>query len=366
MKPSKVTLLLLIFGSLLLLSGFAKTSAHGLEGLIRFPSGAFTNRVQLDAYSLKVNSGQQITEFPLPKKLVSGSGMSSETLPFRTVVLKWFRHAQRKDNFYSKVIPADPKATKAPALELEITQKNDGASQKVWLWQGEVNYSVAQMGPALFALGKVKQGNPGPWVEFQKEGEKITALSKSESGETHKHSFDLKSFPQDLDPRWQLGTQIRLLQWVPQATHRTEYLEAVGKEFGPAIQLELGGGNQNIWLESESPKQVQSKGKVFEFLLTTQIHTLPFSLQLGPSQDQRKALLMIKDGEAISQAVPVSLTESFEIREHRFKRISDSAFQVWTDPGNFLKTLGAIVLLLGILLYVQTVVKAWKPIPTRS
>jgi len=358
-------------GILLLLVGAWVTQRWGVDGMLRVEEGDTQSQVEIDEPQILIQqaSGTQIIPFPwrppgVPvPPLELGGGLRVE------------RFLSRADPVFSFEDSSLDQA--AAAVQLKFTTKRSmggmpamAASQEIWLWEGVADWQVSEIGPARVFLGKMPDG-PGPWIWLQPKKDGSLAFDAvSLRGEKSKGTLSpaqLKSGAV-LDPGWK-AIQIQVLQFKPKAMPKTDYIEAkiqYGTKAPPSAIL-IHSPQESVWLGLGDRANF---GDVVVGYFPRRV-VLPFGLRLDRFMLERYPGSM--QAAAFSSRVSVgekshliSMNEPLEWRgftfyqssyEEGFPRPKVSIFSVNQDPGRWLKYLGSLVLVLGIIWFYMNRVK---------
>ncbi len=358
-------------GILLLLVGAWVTQRWGVDGMLRVEEGDTQATVEIDEPQIlmqhSADEGKtRIISFPWRPPGVSvpqfeiGHGIRVE------------EYLSRADPVFSFENSDSDRA--AAALKLKFTTKRSmggmpamSASQEIWLWAGASEWQTSEIGPARVFFGKPASG-PGPWISLEpRRAGGISFEAVSMRQERSRGVIAASQLVQGtvIDPGWK-AIQIEVLQFVPRAVPRTEYVEAK-IQYGPKAPpsaIRLRTPDESIWLGLGD--RVTFKDAIVAYYPRRVV--LPFGLRLDrfmleryPGSTQPASFssrVTVQDQAARDPAHLISMNEPLEWKgftfyqssyEEGFPRPTVSVFSVNQDPGRELKYLGSLLLTLGII-----------------
>ena len=241
------------------------------------------------------------------------------------------------------------------------------ASQEIWLWAGSPEWQVNEIGPARVFFGKAPAG-PGPWIaiEPRREGG-ITFEALSMRQEKSRGTLSASSLAKGavLDPGWK-AIQIEVLEFLPRGIPHTEFVQAKIQHGtkAPPSAIRIGTADESIWLGLGD--RVTLKDAIVAYfprrvVLPFGIGLERFMLERYPGSMQAASFssrVSVEDGKERQPARVISMNEPLEWKgftfyqssyEEGFPRPTVSVFSVNQDPGRWLKYLGSLLLVLGII-----------------
>lgn len=324
------------------------------------------------------------------------------------VVDQYLTHADSTVTF-SEAGRDTPEAQIYPAVQLHLSMEAMGFSREFWLWGGDPQWQVSQVGPITFSIGEVagqKSGLPasGTRLEITADARgrlSYRSFSQAQEGAASKaaaatagliSSKEIEKGPVRIPTRWKgpMGdVVVRVKKWIPRAQNHSRYV-ASRTQYGdrappPAIHLSLLDSQgrpdpkQGVWLGLGERVELLGERKVTAAFRNRGL-LLPFSIQLERFQIEHyegtrnpasySSKVRILDSGAPEGVITVSMNEPLDWKGYTFYQSSyepaeprpvTSIFSVNRDPGRWLKYIGSLLIVIGsISLFVVKVIQARK------
>ncbi|MBU6376551.1 MAG: cytochrome c biogenesis protein ResB [Bdellovibrionales bacterium] len=379
-------------GILLLLVGSWVTQRHGVDGIMRVEESQWETLVDIDEPQLVIWTDKETRVFPI-RWLPPSVSFRPPTLPYGLAIEEYLSRAEPIFSFR----PSDsPKA--APAIQLKFSTKRAmggmpamAASQEIWLWEGANEWRQSDIGPAKVILGGTKPDQPGPWIWLNfRSAQEVEFEAVSLRQEKSQGSVKWAGKKTVVDPGWK-AVQIEIQDYIPKAFPRTDYV-AAKVQYGPkappsAIRIRgpksPGVEQEFLWLGMGDRAVFELGGDRINVTYGPKRVRLPFSLRLNrfnlerypgslqPSSFASQVTVDSGAGQRLDHLI--SMNEPLEWRgftfyqssyEDAFPRPTVSIFSVNKDPGRWVKYLGSLILVFGILHFYWDRSRTKKKAPT--
>jgi len=365
-------------GILLLLAGSWITREHGLDGMMRVAENQKQSIVEVDEPQLILQSQKKTRVFPLrwTPPSVKFSGLK---LPYGLAVEEYLSRAEPVFSFD----PSDGPQAK-PALQLKFSTKRSmggmpamAASQELWLWDGADGWRESDIGPARVILGGRRPERPGPWIWIMvRSNSELEFEALSMRQESSRGRVKVAESGTVIDPGWK-AVQIEVKRFIPQAMPRTEYI-AAKLQYGPkappsAIRLRgprrpNGEPGDLLWLGMGDRAAFDLGGEQIQISYGPKRVMVPFEIRLNRFELERypgsmqpaafSSRVTVEGGPETTLDRLISMNEPLEWKgftfyqssyEEAFPRPTVSLFSVNHDPGRWMKYLGSLILVAGII-----------------
>ena len=365
-------------GILLLLFGSWVTRKHGLDGMMRVVEGEQQTLVEVDEPQVVIWSPKETRIFPLPWMPPSVSFRPVE-LPYGVTVEEYLSRADPVFSFR----PSDSPQAK-PALQLKFSTKRAmgglpamAASQEIWLWEGSDDWRQSDLGPAKIVLGGAKPDQPGPWIWINfRSAQELEFEALSMRQERSRGVVREIASSTVIDPGWK-AVQIEVRDYVPKAMPHTEYVPAkvqYGSKAPPSAvrirgpRMPDGSLGELLWMGMGDRAAFELGGEKLQVSYGPKRIRLPFSMKLNRFNLERypgsmqpssfSSQVSVDSGAGQSMDRLISMNEPLDWKgftfyqssyEDGFPRPTVSIFSVNNDPGRWVKYLGSLILVFGIL-----------------
>ncbi len=396
-------------GILLLLAGSWVTRQQGIDGMMRVSEGEEQSVVEIDEPQILLQSPKETRIFPLPWR-PPFAAFEGLRLPYGLQVEEYLSRAEPVFSF-------DPNSSEQAraAVQLKFSTKRAmggmpamAASQEIWLWEGAEEWRQSDIGPARVVLGGARPEQPGPWIWLRvRSGNRMAFEALSLRQERSSGVLKVDKDGAVLDPGWK-AVQIEIRRFLPKALPRTDYVPAklqFGSKAPPSAirlrgpRLPDGTPGDLLWLGMGDRAVFEMGGESIQIYYGPKRVLLPFSLRLerfllerypGSSQPAAFSSRVTVVG---SDVVPgeasrlISMNEPLDWKGFTFyqssyeesppRRTSEepadssrptvSIFSVNRDPGRWLKYLGSLILVVGIIhFYLARARRHRKPQPAEA
>lgn len=379
-KARHAPFLLAHLGILLLLVGSWVTRKYGLDGMMRVGETEVQSIVEESEPQIVIKTEKKIQIIPF-RWMPPSVHFERRVLPYGLVVEEYL---SRADPIFSFIESASPQAR--PALQLKFSTKRSmggmpamAASQEIWLWEGLDGWRENMMGPARVIFGGAKPDQPGPWIWLNSAGKrKLEYEALSMRQERTKGALLLQDSKAVLDVGWK-AVQVEVLKFLDRAVPKTDFVPAkiqYGASAPPSAirirgpRLPNAEEGELVWLGMGDRASFQVGGESVEVLYGSKRVYLPFSLRLdrfilerypGSTQPSSFASRVTVDPETkVAHEHLISMNEPLVHRgitfyqssyEDAYPRPTVSVFSVNRDPARWLKYLGSLILVLGVIYF---------------
>ena len=396
-KPRHIPFLLAHLGILVLLYGSWLTYQFGIDGNLSVQEGTEESVVELNDPQLLVADASEVRSYPI--------GWRPTFMPFHGInvpeyqlrVSKWFTHAESDQAFV-----AGDLAT--PAVHLKILGGPKSPpfmrrGQDLWLWTGDIAWSIRQLGPAVLQLVSTAE-NPFPTqrpaLQLRFDADKKILLwhakgsdGSDKTGEIPVTAEWTEEKPITIDPGWKNDVRVNFFAVVPRARMRVIYRASVLESGqgapesaifvepttadGKALPPDANGEPRGVWLGMGEKARLDSGARHLQIGYFPRRLILPFGLTLnqfkidaypgsnnpmsfssnvsirGALNDEGKPLTdWIRMNEPLKHGGFTFYQASYVPDQ---PRPTVSIFSVNRDPGRWVKYIGAILLVLGAILF---------------
>jgi hypothetical protein len=365
-------------GILLLLAGSWITRVHGLDGMMRVSEDERQSIVEVDEPQLILQSPKETRIFPL--------AWIPPSVKFRPVKLPYGlaveEYLSRADPVFSFDPNDGPQAR--PALQLKFSTKRSmggmpamAASQELWLWDGADDWRQSDIGPARVILGGKKPEQPGPWIWISvRSNSELEFEALSMRQESSRGRVKIADSGTVIDPGWK-AVQIEVRKFILKAIPRTEYV-ASKMQYGakaPPSAIHLRGPRRPdgspgdlLWLGMGDRATFDLGGEQIQISYGPKRVMVPFAIKLNRFELERypgsmqpasfSSKVTVEAGPEATFDRHISMNEPLEWKGFTFyqssyedasPRPTVSIFSVNHDPGRWLKYLGSLILVVGII-----------------
>lgn len=377
-------------GILLLLVGSLLTDRFGIDGMLRVSEGQSTTIVEMDQPLLVVTEGERTQVLPVqwlpPHVQFKPFSLKKSGFDFDVTLAEFLSHADPEFKFRAlKDGEVAPVGGKGPALKLTLKGGPMRINQDVWLWGGDPAWSIRELGPAVFGLGMApgallgaaSQGRPQIAFFVTADGirfESVTSKGAKKTGTIKTAELSAApSRPVIVKAGWAAGVELRISEWIPQATAETSYVASrvqYGMGASPSAIRLAGYTGESVWLGigDRAVLRVDEAGREVEFGYYFRRLALPFSVRLERFNIERYAgtrdpssyssQVSVESSTAAPFQTTISMNEPLSLSgftlyqasyEDAEPRPVTSILSVNQDPGRVLKYLGSLFLVGGII-----------------
>lgn len=387
-------------GIILLLVGSWLTFTRGTDGMMRLGEGETSSVVELDQNVLMIQEREGdapktwMVNIPwVPKPSLFKAVMASD---FGLVVDRWITHADAKIDFRERYV-GEKGGAATPAVHVHLSGGPANLSQRLWLWSGDAQWSMMDMGPARFVLVPpdvsermvpVEQGKALLVLHVSPKGVRYRAVSMR--GQEKKGFISASKWTDAvIDTGWMAGTgnplRIRLETVISDAWNSTQYLPSRNQhgDTAPPSAIHVRKADdttsEGIWLGLGDRGSLEKDGKLLTLAYAPRRVILPFGVKLDRFKIEHyegtanpamySSIVRVADGGE-SDPREVSMNEPLDWKGYTFYQASYvpgvprptiSIFSVNQDPGRWLKYVGSLILVFGcILLFAVKVLRIKK------
>jgi hypothetical protein len=407
-----IPFLLAHLGILIILYGSWLTFQFGIDGSMSVSEGTEESVVELNDPQLLIADQSQVKTIPIGWRPPFIDFEAVKVSDYGIAVTKWITHADPDLKFIPDEAPLrkDDESTKTgmleaqanPAVHLKILGGPKSPpfmrrGQDLWLWSGEMGWSLKQLGPAVLQIVQSEKApfpeqRPALQIRFDAQKKILFWLAKGSDGSEKKGQLaDFQNWseesPASIDPGWKNDVRVNFFSIIPRAIAKVTYVES-NLQYGQgtpesAIFIEplpvsgkalVGGINEGIWLGMGEKARFQFEGKSLQIGYFPKRLVLPFAIALNRFQIDHyqgtmnpmafSSNVSVREGTNGPNAVPptswIRMNEPLKHGGYTFYQASYvpdqprptvSIFSVNQDPGRWVKYLGSILLVLGAILF---------------
>lgn len=406
--------LLAHLGILVLLYGSWLTFQFGLDGNLSISEGTEDAVVEINDPELLIADGMKIQSIKIGWRPPFVNFEPMDVSEYGLKVTKWLTHAEPDIQFVS-----DEKSNfsavhfklfggpKAPPFMRR--------GQDLWLFSGDANWSGRQLGPAQLQIfqtdsqfnakenpieSKMPGAIKGPKLKLYFDPQKKSLFWNAISSSGNVKKGEIKSFdqmseenPLTIDPEWKNDVQIQFFSVLPKAKLKSLYKES-NVQYGSGAPesaifiegLETGATKgEGIWLGLGEKAAFEKEGKSYQIGYFPKRLVLPFAIRLNEFRIEHyegtqnpmsfASYVTVQNGQPnqMKESQWIKMNEPLKYGGYTFYQASyvpdqprptTSIFSVNKDPGRWVKYLGAIILVLGSILFFMQKVKKTKVILT--
>ncbi len=362
-KKHHAAFLLAHIGILSLLTGSWVTDRRGLDGTLRIEEGETANVVEMDEAQLVFSESDALQAVPV-KWIPPGVGFNPIQVAQYGITADQFLSHAEADFSFPEVPAGTPGA--APWIKVQLAGGPMKIRQEFQLWGGDPGWNTIQAGPARLML-------------FRNALEVPKTLKKELEGQPWAAFFPKKGggYSVEMGRKWKGGVELKVLEWKSFTTSRVQYRDA-RVQYGQqaplsAIHLTTGktGDGSDVWLGLGERATLQQMGRQIRIGYYPRRVSLPFAVKLHKFDIERypgtfspkeyASTVSVQDErnpQAASQSVLISMNEPLHHSgitfyqasyEEAQPRPTVSIFSVNRDPGRWLKYMGSIFLVSGII-----------------
>ncbi len=378
-EKKHIPFLLAHAGILILILGAWMTEQFGIDGNMRITEGESSPMVEESSNVLYLMKDNQVESFAIPWRPPHVFTKPSYYSKFDVTLDRYLTHAEPKFSF----IPNQKRTgLPFPALELNFKGGPMNISQNFWIWGGDPSFTQVQAGPAKILLigphGEFKTPATGPVLifRFDLKGDlhylsisSHSASQRQRRGHQRQGKFLAQSIQGSvIDPGWKGNIKITVNQYIPNAAVKVSYEPSqlqYGEQASPSA-LHFIKGYEEGWVGLGDRVNL---GQI-DIAYLPKRKILPFSLKLVHFQIDRYAgtqdpasyssKVMLEDTHLPISKEPIIIQMNEPLQHGGFTfyqasyideepRPLTTILSVNRDPGRWVKYLGSILLVSGVI-----------------